>query len=377
MLNVKNEWEPLREIIVGRNYPPEIYDSIDNPDVRETFTELAVSTENTIEKFCTFLDSFGVRVHRPEIPKTMLYPDGNYNRPPYLKPFIPPYQPRNIMFMLNNTLYFENTYWPTYYNNIKDDRWPQFKTYDEFCKTAPEYIIDELYTDFNLEKELPFILEKETFYENIKHYVKKQNNNIIHEDWVDGGMIFRADNNLFFGSPATPEEKNYYIEYTKKFKDYNCSYINSEGHLDGIMSILDEGLALVWDDPSVSVNWDNIFPKDWEILKVNKGQEKEKSKFYSIEKSSKKWYIPGLEKNHQVVKYINEKFHRFTGEADESFFDINLLIIDNKNIVMTRYNEKIINLLEKRGINCHVFEIPYQEFWDGGIHCMTVEIDRG
>lgn len=375
MLNVKNEWEPLREIVVGRNYPPEIYDSIDNPDVKRIFTELAVTTENTIEKFCTFLGSFGVKVHRPEIPKTMLYPDRNYSHPPYLKPIIPPYQPRNIMFMLDNTLYFEDTYWSTYYNNVKNKQWPQFKTFGEFCETAPEFIIDELYTNFNLEKELQFILEKELFYENILNYIKKQNNAISSNVWADGGMIFRADKNLFFGTYESPY-KNYHAEYAKEFKDYSCSYVNSEGHLDGIMSILDEGLALVWDDPSsIKACWDNVFPKDWEVLKIKK--EDKKTKFYENEKTSKKWYIPGLEKNPEAIKYINEQFDRYTGEANESFFDINLLVIDNKNIIISEYNEKIINLLEKKRINCHVFKLPYQEFWDGGIHCLTAEIDRG
>ena len=62
--------------------------------------------------------------------------------------------------------------------------------------------------------------------------------------------------------------------------------------------------------------------------------------------------------------------------AEETIFDINLLIIDEKNIVCNTINKEVFDTFEKHGITPHVVNVRHRYFWDGGLHCMTSDIDR-
>jgi len=33
-------------------------------------------------------------------------------------------------------------------------------------------------------------------------------------------------------------------------------------------------------------------------------------------------------------------------------------------------------MLDKRGITCHIAPIRHNHFWDGGIHCLTLDVKR-
>ena len=44
-MTVHQPWDPLKACIVGRSYPPEFYDDISNPAVREPMQRVARETE--------------------------------------------------------------------------------------------------------------------------------------------------------------------------------------------------------------------------------------------------------------------------------------------------------------------------------------------
>ena len=39
-------------------------------------------------------------------------------------------------------------------------------------------------------------------------------------------------------------------------------------------------------------------------------------------------------------------------------------------------NDKLFNYLSKKGINVHSVPFRTRTFWDGGVHCLTVDIKR-
>ena len=61
---------------------------------------------------------------------------------------------------------------------------------------------------------------------------------------------------------------------------------------------------------------------------------------------------------------------------EETVFDVNMLIIDPKNVIVFNYNERVFEALHRYGITPHIVHFRHRYFWDGGIHCVTTDLHR-
>ena len=52
------------------------------------------------------------------------------------------------------------------------------------------------------------------------------------------------------------------------------------------------------------------------------------------------------------------------------------MVIDEKNVVCNGYNEIAFEAFERHGITPHIINFRHRYFWDGGLHCITLDIDR-
>jgi hypothetical protein len=73
-----------------------------------------------------------------------------------------------------------------------------------------------------------------------------------------------------------------------------------------------------------------------------------------------------------IDKWLNE----WKGYVQNVAFDSNVLVIDPTNILFSSLQPKVFKLLEGMGINCHVVKMRHGMFWEGGIHCLTLDIKR-
>ena len=69
MFKVTQQWNKLKTCVVGSAYPPELFGFIKDVNLRKTFETLALETEEDIKKLVTFLETFGINVIRPTMPK--------------------------------------------------------------------------------------------------------------------------------------------------------------------------------------------------------------------------------------------------------------------------------------------------------------------
>ena len=53
-----------------------------------------------------------------------------------------------------------------------------------------------------------------------------------------------------------------------------------------------------------------------------------------------------------------------------------MLIVDKYNVIMSVENPELIKILETFNISVTVVPLRNQLFWDGGIHCVTSDMDR-
>ena len=64
MLSVNQPWDKLKTCAVGRTYPPELYDFIENPKVRNLLEKIAIETEEDYQKLIGILENHNVEVIR-------------------------------------------------------------------------------------------------------------------------------------------------------------------------------------------------------------------------------------------------------------------------------------------------------------------------
>jgi arginine deiminase len=93
-------------------------------------------------------------------------------------------------------------------------------------------------------------------------------------------------------------------------------------------------------------------------------------------KTNVRWWIPGFEHDADLVDLVETYFPHWTGYVEETLFDLNMIVIDPKNVIVCHYNKQIFDALSARGITAHVVPFRHRYFWDGGIHCITSDLHR-
>ena len=89
-----------------------------------------------------------------------------------------------------------------------------------------------------------------------------------------------------------------------------------------------------------------------------------------------KWWITGFEYDNDVIHTVETWLQDWVGYVEETVFDVNMLIIDPKNVMVTNHNEKVFEALDRYGITAHIVPFRHRYFWDGGMHCVTTDLHR-
>ena len=76
------------------------------------------------------------------------------------------------------------------------------------------------------------------------------------------------------------------------------------------------------------------------------------------------------------VAFIDQYLDQWVGYCEETLFDINLSIIDKENIMVISQNSLVYDKLESLGIKVHHVPLRHRFFWDGGLHCITNDLER-
>ena len=76
------------------------------------------------------------------------------------------------------------------------------------------------------------------------------------------------------------------------------------------------------------------------------------------------------------IKFIDEYLDKWIGYCDETLFDINMSVIDENNVMVISQNSLVYEKLERLGIKVHQVPFRHRMFWDGGLHCITNDLER-
>jgi hypothetical protein len=322
MYSVYQHWDRLKTMIVGKSYPPEFYSYITNPRVRNVMERIAIETEEDYQKVITILKSFNVEVLRPDIKDSIEYyklKEGRYMPPPMT--------PRDWGAMIGNTFYYAHGKLALPYNNI------------------------------------------------IKH-IKNIGNKTNIQVPVSASDTTRIGKDLYFGTKYNQSlfDLDFCNSRIAEFEpSYRCHFVNTGGHSDGCFNPVVPGLIISLNDIQVYEetfpNWEVVYlpdqtwtaVKDWDKLK---------------EKNQGKWWVSGEELNNEFTEFVEHWMNHWVGYVEESVFDVNMFTIDEKNVVCNNYNKDVFDAFERFGITPHIINFRHRFFWDGGLHCITQDLDR-
>jgi hypothetical protein len=351
--------------VIGRSYPPEFYSWITIPHVRNLFERIAIETEEDYQKIIKKLQDFGVEVLRPDLPEKT-FVNGQYVSPPMT--------PRDHTVMIGSIFYENlNLNFKIFYNDVKDPSWPLCDSLNEFY-SLPIAIQKECQEIHGLELDNPYTHNYS--YRHIFERIKLQGNQMkSHVDpIINGAMVSRIGKDLYFGTEHYDQNQDHLKEVlSQEFTQTRNHIVNTGGHSDGTYCPVCPGLIISLQDVPT---YTNTFP-DWEVVYLP-GQSWTKVRpFLNLkEKNKGKWWIPGFEQDQAVIDTIDTWLDHWTGYVEETVFDVNMLIVDPKNVIVFNYNKQVFDALDRYGITPHVVPFRHRYFWDGGIHCVTSDLHR-
>lgn len=363
MFSVYQHWDPLKVCVVGRSYPPEFYSWINKPTVRTLFEKIAIETEEDYQGIIKKLQEFGVKVLRPDLPEQTLV-NGKYVKPPMT--------PRDYMGMFGTKFYeYQSTnFIKTNYTDIADPSWPDCNSWEDF-NNLPQHIQKECKEVFNFGNTQLHCRE----YDHIFDYVRSNGNTVYSgRIFADTAQCARIGKDLYWGTESYDFDlEKRLLSISNEFSEYRNHIINTGGHSDGTYCPVCPGLIISLNDVPT---YAKTYP-GWEVVYLPNQSWAAVELFLKLkQKNSGKWWIPGFEDDQDVTDTVKTWLNHWTGYVEETVFDVNILIIDPKNVMVFNYNKQVFDALEKFGITPHIVPFRHRYFWDGGIHCVTIDLHR-
>jgi len=361
--SVYQHWDPLKVCIVGQSYPPEFYSWIEVSHVRQLFEKIAIETEEDYQAIIHKLQEFGVEVLRPNLPDNAFI-NGKY--------FPPPMNPRDYMIMIGETFYkgyelnFEN-----FYAQVKSKGWPHCNSFEEFL-TLPSHIQDECNDLHNLSQFRNFYSSYDHIFDRIAQQGNEIKVNSISQ--APGAFITRVGKDLYFGTNSYNQNQiEYQNQIDAEFVNTRNHIVNTGGHSDAVYCPVCPGLIISLKDvPTYATTFPN-----WEVVYLPNQSWNSLHPFLRLkEKNKGRWWIPGFEHDDAVINVVEQWLGHWTGYVEETVFDVNMLIVDPKNVILFNYNKQVFDALSRYGITPHIVPFRHRYFWDGGIHCVTTDLHR-
>ena len=371
--SVHQHWDPLRVCAVGKSYPPEFYSFITNSRVRSVMERIAIETEEDYQKLIKLLESFGVEIVRPEIhsdfPTYLI--DGKYSPPTMMTP-------RDYTAMIGDQFFMPSTAstisTESQWNMFKGTDWPSCPRTENEFNVLPNQVKEELSSMFDIKSFSELLKPELQSLTPIESLIKSQGNKILYDTSTNTAMTTRVGKDLYFGTRTYHQDQIALKKQAEQlFPNYRCHIVNSGGHSDATFCPVVPGLIIsLYDIPSYA----DSFP-GWEVVYLPGQSWNAISPFLQLkEKNRGKWWVPGEELNDDFTDFVESWLGHWVGYVEETVFDVNMLVIDEKNVVCNNYNEQVFEAFSRHGITPHVVNFRHRYFWDGGLHCITSDLHR-
>ena len=331
LVNSWTNWGTLEEVWLGDVYPATWYDHLES-EVRDCFYEITENTKHDLNIIQRKLEELNVSVVRPAYNNIDDYID---NRGFLSKPRI---TPRDNHLVYGNKL----VKW-----NEKVSPWQDaIDRYNQDCSGCVQPWPDTMNT----------------------------------LGPINGANTVRVGKDLYLDISSDNAEcsreqqiQDFYEKVVPLWPNSRIHLLDNGGHIDACFAVAKPGVLIT----SAYYNeYYRTFP-DWHTININKPEFYEHSATQrSGPDNNGQWYMPGMHNKYAFQDHIVKHAMEWIGDYTETYFEVNCLVVDEKNILMLGHNEKVAHELEQHGMTVHWVPFRTRTFWDGGLHCLTLDIRR-
>lgn len=346
---IYTEFDPLQSVIVGDCYAPGDLDNFLPSDSTASFNIILEETKQDLERLSNFLKQSNIQVLRPQVCKF----DSNIKMPCFDVTLpICPIVPRDQYFVIGKDIIQT-------YTSYTDRYFDSVNYYDIFLTLFKE--------GYNwLSQPLPLLQNlgvHEHWYTNKDIYTDKLPNKLL---WHTATM-YKAGDSIIYNHLGPGS--NLGLDWIKKNLS-NYKFIQNTETIFDNYGHIDHGFLLIDDNTVIhaGIEWVPLCLRDKKLIDVSA-------------------YLPTINLDNYLNDYkaadgrysqawLEKYLLNWRGYAQEVCFDLNVLILDPKNILFGRPLPELFKYLKTFDIECHCVEQRHALYWEGGIHCSTLDIKR-
>lgn len=367
--NIWNKWDPLKVCMLGNNYTPEFFNGL--PDkVGNPLKRICEETLEDLHGFKNILQDFGAEVIQPEMDPSERFLDNPRRYPRG------PLQPRDFQLVLGNHCLSNGGDHPAINQALE-----KYHPVDTPVFKGPQIENKERY-DFIAGSDFP---SWENFCEN-KHN-KDYFNDHVWQELLDFSKVatssasaFMIGNELIIGIEETNnnlfDSTQCSIDYTQitPFDQFRVTTTEVDGHVDGNYHPVKPGAIL---SLSGVQNYEETFP-GWDVCYLpDQSWSKVKGFLQLKNRNQGKWWLAGEENNDEFTNFVETWLGDWVGYVEETVFDVNVLMLDEHHCCVSNPHNAQVNAFLKKH-NIEPVHVPWRHrfFWDGGLHCITLDLYR-
>jgi N-dimethylarginine dimethylaminohydrolase len=347
-VHVYSEFQPLEEVIVGRVYPPEAFLAVDDPELRDMLQRIASETEEDFQSLIRILEQAGVTVRRPDILHDLYDLSGKTSAPKavdigvWRTPFPnPPVFPRDLVLTYGSKIVSVYSRSP--------NRWLETQAFHD------------IFLDYYSRGAEWVSMPPPRLAPDASSYRDYEGRAIL----FHAAALVRCGRDLFHTLPAAdlPLAKGtgLGLRWLKEVLGPNVRFhrLGRHGHMDSKISLLKPGLLMSWlpreELPGPLQSWHcisigNKAPLPDEFVRLRE------RRFFK--------------------DYVKTWLHEWIGYVDETYFDVNVLSLGPDRVLMNGFNADLFAQVRKHGIEPIPVEFRHRIFWDGALHCVTLDVRR-
>ena len=312
-------FQPLKEVWLCDIYP-ESFAQVVDLKYQDLFCTISEKTKKDLTQLNNKLQDLGVVVQRPTFDSIDNFLDEQEN---LIKP---PICPRDWALTLGNTLYII----PQYQNSHSG-----FESTVELYKSNQQdvVILDRSGSDPMLNMVFP--------------------------------SVVRVGNDLLIDVPGDRTLALIQPVLDKLATQYRVHVSRTGDHSDGVFCPVTPGWIF---STHYRTQYKKTFP-DWDVFFLT-----DTTKIRNNGHNGN-WWLPDMPYPH-YNQGVFEIAKNWIGDSRETVFEVNMLVVDEANVICITEDDQACKKLESLGITPHVVDISTRGFWDGGIHCLTLDINR-
>jgi glycine amidinotransferase len=341
------EYDPLESVIVGDTYSPGDVDHLLGDNTAQ-FNRILEETKQDLDQLADFLKQGNVEVLRPTLHRydPVKMPEFDVQLP------IAPVVPRDALMVIGNTII--QTY--TSYTDRYFDAVSYYSIFEPMFRQGYRWISQPPPMLINLNTEHDWFVSDRTYKDKLSDRVL----------WHTATM-YRVGDAVIVNHEGPGSHTG--LEWCRReLPEYR--FINNTGTRFRGFGHIDHGFIMIDDETVIhaGIDWVPECLRNKQLIDVSDCLPTLKLDRYAQDYAQAR--------NKMDVDWLDKYLENWRGYSQEVCFDLNVLVIDRHNIVFARHLPDLFAKLKTLQIECHVIPQRHYLFWEGGIHCSTLDIKR-